>query len=425
VADPYWVQRSPKSVLCVPIISQGNLIGILYLENHLTVGALAGDRQNVVQLIAAQAAISLENAQLYRTLEQRVAERTDELSQALTDLQTTQTELIQSEKMAALGQLTASVAHEINTPLGVIRGATDNMVATFRTSLRQWPEFMQSLTPPQQQDFLALVEAALQTPQSLSTREERHLRRQWQAELTAQAIPNAARLADQLSRLGLQSALPSRRESPLETYASILQAPNGSDLLEMANTLVLQQQSARSIQQEVDRAAKIVFALKTYSYQNDQGEKSRVAITEGLEVALTLYQNRLKQGIEVIRRYDETPPLLCNPDELTQVWVNLIDNAIYAMEQQGTLEIAVTQAGDRLVVAITDSGGGISPEIQARIFEPFFTTKPRGEGSGLGLDIVRQIVEKHTGEIQVQSSPGGTTFSVTLPLPGSQLGELP
>jgi PAS domain S-box-containing protein len=555
ISDRYMLRCRPKSILCIPILKQGKLIGILYLENSLTAGAFTSDRVEVLNSLCSQAAISLENSHLYqqlanysKTLEQQVEERTQTLrtsearyrtlaetspvgifrndnsggmiyanqrwheitgltkvesigdgwlqcihpdwrdrlfnewdyitqegshhyiesclqmpdgtikwvyyqaqpekdaqgniigyvgcltditdlkqteaaleqlnqtlKRTLTDLQTTQAELIQAEKMAALGQLTASVAHEINTPLGVIRGATDNMIAAFRTSLRQWPEFMQSLTPSQQQDFLALVEAALQTQQPISTREERHLRRQWQAELTAQAIPNAARLADQLSRLGLRSALPSRRESPLGAYASILQAPNGTDLLEMANTLVLQQQSARSIQQEVDRAAKIVFALKTYSYQNDQGEQSRVAITEGLEVALTLYQNRLRQGIEVIRRYDETPPLLCNPDELTQVWVNLIDNAIYAMEQQGTLEIAVTQAGDRLVVAITDSGGGISPEIQARIFEPFFTTKPRGEGSGLGLDIVHQIVVKHGGEIQVASQPGRTTFTVQFP----------
>jgi predicted ATPase/signal transduction histidine kinase/serine/threonine protein kinase len=408
--DPYWQRSAPQSILAVPILKQGHFIGLVYLENFLTVGAFGSNRQELVQLIAAQAAISLENAQFYSTLEQKVADRTQELSQALTDLQTTQTELIQSEKMAALGQLTASVAHEINTPLGVIRGATDNMLATFSTSLQQLPEVMQSLTPQQQQDFMALVKAALQNQQPLSTREERRLRQQLQADLTAQAIPNAATIAAQLSRLQL-------RPSP-HAYGSILAAPNGTDLLAMANSLVLQQQSVRSIQQEVDRAAKIVFALKTYSYQNSTGEKSRVNLIDSLEVALTLYQNRLNQGIGVIRRYEDVPSILCNPDELTQVWVNLIDNAIYAMGPRGVLEIGVAQAGDRLVVEIIDSGQGIAAEAQAKIFQPFHTTKPRGEGSGLGLDIVRQIVEHHDGEVRVQSQPGCTIFSVTLPLNG-------
>jgi predicted ATPase/GAF domain-containing protein len=202
--DPYWQRSAPQSILAVPILKQGHFTGLVYLENSLTVRAFGSDRQELVQLIAAQAAISLENAQLYRTLEQKVADRTQELSQALTDLQTTQTELIQSEKMAALGQLTASVAHEINTPLGVIRGATDNMLATFSTSLQQLPEVMQSLTPQQRQDFMALVTAALQNQQPFSTREERHLRRQWQAALTAQGLSNAATIASQLSWLQVQ-----------------------------------------------------------------------------------------------------------------------------------------------------------------------------------------------------------------------------
>ncbi|WP_330485517.1 sensor histidine kinase [Tumidithrix elongata] len=181
--------------------------------------------------------------------------------------------------------------------------------------------------------------------------------------------------------------------------------------------LVLQHQSTRSIQQEVDRAAKIVFALKAYSHQSQSDEKCLAKITDGIEVALTLYHNRLKQGIQVIRRYDsQLPEILCNPDELTQVWVNLIDNAIYAMGQQGTLEVGVKQQADRAIVEITDSGCGISLDMQAKIFEPFVTSKARGEGSGLGLDIVRQIIQKHNGEIQVRSQSGRTTFTVILPL---------
>jgi signal transduction histidine kinase len=114
----------------------------------------------------------------------------------------------------------------------------------------------------------------------------------------------------------------------------------------------------------------------------------------------------------------ELPSILCNPDELTQVWVNLIDNAIYAMGAVGTLTIMVREEAEFLAVAIMDSGRGIPPEVQPHIFAPFFTTKPRGEGSGLGLDIVRQIVQKQGGTIQAQSQPGQTTFTVQLPMAG-------
>jgi signal transduction histidine kinase len=124
----------------------------------------------------------------------------------------------------------------------------------------------------------------------------------------------------------------------------------------------------------------------------------------------------LKQGIEVIRKYEPVPDLLCDPDALTQVWVNLIDNAIYAIDKTGTLEIAIAQQAGKVIVEITNSGAEIPDEIMSRLFEPFFTTKPRGEGSGLGLDIVRQILRKHDGDIQVSSQNEQVTFSVIIPL---------
>ena len=179
--------------------------------------------------------------------------------------------------------------------------------------------------------------------------------------------------------------------------------------------MVLQYQFTNNIQQEVDRAAKIVFALKTYSHRSESGEKSPTQISDGIEIALTLYQSRLKQGIEVIRKYEPVPDLICDPDALTQVWVNLIDNAIYAIGKAGTLEIAIASRAGQIVVEITNSGAEIPEEIRLRLFEPFFTTKPRGEGSGLGLDIVRQIVQKHGGDIQVSSQTGKTKFSISLP----------
>ncbi|MEP0850060.1 MULTISPECIES: sensor histidine kinase [Cyanophyceae] len=139
-------------------------------------------------------------------------------------------------------------------------------------------------------------------------------------------------------------------------------------------------------------------------------------VTEGIDVVLTIYQNMLKQGIEVIKKYQQVPPILCYAEELNQVWTNLLHNAIQAMSNRGRLEISVFEENRQLVVQLTDSGSGIPPEIKERIFDPFFTTKPAGEGSGLGLDIVRKIVDKHQGKIDVSSQPGRTTFSVLLPI---------
>ena len=373
---------------------------------------MLGTHTDISDRKAAEALLQKQAKQLEKytqTLEQRVEERTQELSQALSNLQSTQAGLIQSEKMAALGQITASVAHEVNTPLGVIRAATGNIIEASNACLQQLPQIMQSLTSQQQAEFIALVNVAIQKPQSLSTKEERQLRRQLQSELDSQGLADASGIANQLSQMQLGS--------DLHLYQSILQAPNCYDILQVAYKLFLQHQSIRSIQQEVDRAAKIVFALKTYSHRSsDGGENSLIQISDGIEIALTLYQSRLKQGVEVIRKYEPVPELLCNPDELTQVWVNLIDNAIYAIGKTGTLEIAIAPQAGQVVVEITNSGAAIPDEIISRLFEPFFTTKPRGEGSGLGLDIVRQIVQKHDGEIQVSSQSGRTTFSLYFPL---------
>jgi two-component system NtrC family sensor kinase len=124
----------------------------------------------------------------------------------------------------------------------------------------------------------------------------------------------------------------------------------------------------------------------------------------------------LKKGIEVNRNYEEIPKVNCYPDELNQVWTNLIHNSIQAMGNEGTLDVSIKSQKETVQIIITDSGSGIPEEIVGNIFDPFFTTKPAGEGSGLGLDIVKKIVDKHDGEIFVKSRTGKTSFTVTLPL---------
>jgi signal transduction histidine kinase len=130
----------------------------------------------------------------------------------------------------------------------------------------------------------------------------------------------------------------------------------------------------------------------------------------------------MKHGIELIKEFEPVPQLMCYPDELNQVWTNIIHNAIQAMDNKGILAIKLRSDENFIRICITDSGKGIPESIKDRIFEPFFTSKPKGEGSGLGLDIVKKIIEKHNGMIKVESKPGKTTFCISLPI-NSKMGE--
>ncbi|MEK0190920.1 MAG: GAF domain-containing protein [Oscillatoriales cyanobacterium] len=407
-ADSYIIQHQPKSVLCLPIQHQGKPSAILYLENNLVTNAFTPDRLAVLNILASQAAISIENAQLYANLETKVEERTQELSQALNTLQSTQDELIQSEKMAALGQLVAGVAHEINTPLGAICSSVGSIGDFLSQNLNQLPSFFQSLSPQRQQQFIEMLERSQQNTTTVSGRERRQLRKAIVSQLQAQGIAEADTVANLLLDLGICDRL--------EPFISIFQDAECDNFLKTVRQFVRLQESTRDIKTASERATKIVFALKTYARFNQTGETIEANIIDGVEVILTLYQNQLKQGIEVIRNYQELPKISCYFDELNQVWTNLIHNSLQAMNNRGTLTIDAREENGSIMVSITDSGSGIPEEVKAKIFQPFFTTKPPGEGSGLGLDIVRKIVEKHGGVIEFKSIPGQTTFTVSLPI---------
>ncbi|MEQ9484526.1 trifunctional serine/threonine-protein kinase/ATP-binding protein/sensor histidine kinase [Coleofasciculus sp. F4-SAH-05] len=405
--DPYIQAHQTQSVLCAPLLNQGQLSGIVYLENNLATDAFTPDRLEVLQILSGQAAIAIDNARLYHTLEQNVAARTQELKNTLDSLKATQDELIQSEKMAALGQLIAGIAHEINTPLGAIRSSAGNISKFLIQILEQLPTLFQSLSPEEGQDFLKMLQRSLQNESDLTAKEERKRRRVLVRQLEAEDIQNADTLADTLVDMGIYENI--------EEFFPLLKRPDSSHLLETAYKLSGLQRGTQTINTATERASKVVFALKTYSRYDESGVMIPANLTAGIETVLTLYQNQLKHGINVIRNYDELPLILCYADELNQVWTNLIHNALQAIDNKGTLTINVKQQDQQINVSITDSGKGIPPEIQAKIFQPFFTTKSAGEGSGLGLDIVKKIIEKHQGKIDVESIPGKTTFTVSLP----------
>jgi PAS domain S-box-containing protein len=386
---------------------------IVPLEMHSK--PIFDEKNNIIYSITAFTDITARKqadklvADYNRTLEAQVADRTQELSQAIHNLQATQQELIQSEKMAALGQLVAGVAHEINTPLGAIRSSVENLADFFNQDISEIVDLLHQLSPESYLDLLALLPKPNQQSISLSNREKRQVKKALIRQLSDNFVQNPETVADTLVDIGINDNI--------ESILPLLQDPKSSDILHLAYQLATLQKSTNTIITATDRAAKVVFALKRYSRYNSAGEKLLAQITEGIETILTLYHNQLKHGIEVVKNYQaELPELLCYPDELNQVWTNLIHNAIQAMSNCGILTIEVRQENQSILVSVTDSGKGIPPEILPRIFEPFFTTKPPGEGSGLGLDIVGKIVEKHSGKIEVKSVPGQTTFTVSIPI---------
>jgi signal transduction histidine kinase len=165
------------------------------------------------------------------------------------------------------------------------------------------------------------------------------------------------------------------------------------------------------------RIVELVKALKTYTYM-DQAPVQSVDVREGLDNTLIILHNKLKRGVTVVREYAEDLPVIqAFASELNQVWTNIIDNAIDAMDGKGHLVIRARQEDSWVVVEVEDDGPGIPAEIQSKIFDPFFTTKGPGEGTGLGLNISRSlIVQKHQGELVVDSEPGRTCFTVRIPM---------
>ena len=329
------------------------------------------------------------------------------LSQTLDNLKATQQELIQSEKMATLGQLIAGVAHEINTPLGAIQSSVENIATFLNQTLEHLPTFFKEICLEHQQDFFALLKKSIQHETFLSSKEKRQLRKTMVRQLEEHRVEDATMIADTLVEMGICDNI--------EAFLPLLKAPKSQTILNTAYQLASLQKSTQTIMAASERAAKVVFALKSFARYDSSGEKVPTNLIEGIETVLTLYHNQL-HGIEIIKNYAQLPPVWGYPAELNQVWTNIIHNALQAMSYKGTLKIDVNEQDNHAIINITDSGLGIPDEIKQKIFEPFFTTKPTGEGCGLGLDTVKRIIDKHNGKITVESVVGKTTLTVYIPI---------
>ncbi|MGD0755069.1 MAG: AAA family ATPase [Bacteroidales bacterium] len=367
--DDYILHNQSKSLFCMPLIYQNKLSGILYLENNLITGAFTSERVEILKMLSGQIVVSIENARLYknleeynRNLEEKVEKRTaeislkneqlniqkEELNTTLDNLKYSQVQLVQSEKMASLGQLVAGIAHEINNPVNFISAGVDSLSNNLE-EIRQVIEIYHKITARN-------VNIKLKEIEELKER------------------------------------------------------VNYKEAIREINKLI------DSIKNGAKRTTEIVRGLRTFS-RLDEDILKMADIHEGIDSTLILLHNKYKNRIEIVKNYSDLPFIECYPGQLNQVFMNILSNAVDAIDEKGTITISTSISGESVKVSIKDTGYGIHENLKTKIFDPFFTTKGVGKGTGLGLSISQSIIEKHKGTISFKSEQGnGTVFIITLPL---------
>lgn len=329
-------------------------------------------------------------------------------------LKTSYTKLMNSEKLAVLGQISAGVAHEVNTPLSAIKSSAEESSIAYFEAVAKLPLMIKQMEGEDKDTFVEFLTSVNPSGQALSTKEEREKRKYLKGKLEDLGIENARFISDRLVQVGIYDTTPQ-----MESLAKL---PHFEGLVMIVYNLLNQQKNNETIKLAVEKASRIVKALKTYLHTSGSDEPEITDIKENIDTVLTIYHNRLKQGIKVVKNYEDVPEVEVHPDQLNQVWTNLIVNAVQAMDNEGTLTIGVRRENEHICVSIQDTGKGIPKEIQQKIFNPFFTTKVSGEGTGLGLDIIKRILDDHSAQISFDSKVGvGTTFYVKIPTNNSTL----
>ena len=317
------------------------------------------------------------------------------------------------ERLASLGTMAAGLAHELNNPAAAARRAADQLTEALQAIGAALAAFVEAGVERADAERLlglqrqALAQAAAAT--ALDTLDASDAEEELLARLRALGIEEPWRLAEPLAAAGVDQLW-------LDRIAELAGPATGAALRWVAATLTAGRLAAE-LQESTERMSALVGAVKSYAYM-DRGGLVEVDLHEGLETTLTVLGYKLKHtSIELVRDYDRTlPKLTVRGSELNQVWTNLLDNAIDALGEQGTITIATIADGDCAVVEITDDGPGVPEDVAGRILDPFFTTKDVGQGTGLALATARRIVvDRHDGSLTLVSTPGRTTFRVRLP----------
>jgi signal transduction histidine kinase/predicted CoA-binding protein len=328
-------------------------------------------------------------------------------------LRSTEIVLRQSEKMAQLGTMTAGIAHELNNPAAAMgRGAAqlEDSIDRLRKTTLQLSK--NNLTAAQQKALDTLENLAREQarqPSDLDPLARSDLQDQIEMWLDEHEIDDGWELAPILVELNYH-------EEQLDQLVDVFQSGNLNEVIHWLEAVYNTYRLLQEIIQGTSHMSEIIKSLKSYVYL-DQAPMQTIDVHESLDNTLIMMRAKLKSGVQVRREYDaDLPHILAFGSELNQVWTNLIDNAVDAMDGKGELVLRTRHEDDWVFVEFQDNGPGIPPEIQPKLFSPFFTTKSMGKGTGLGLNISYNIAKKHGGEIRVTSQPGMTCFQVCLPV---------
>jgi signal transduction histidine kinase len=321
-------------------------------------------------------------------------------------LKQSQEEVVKKEKMAVIGVLVSGIAHEINNPLGAIKASVDNLNYLFSDDLLQ---HLISLSNDDLKTVIGLYNQFHQLPK-YTTLEQRRYTKKLSEELQQQ-LPEHLNYSD-TARLLVEIGMVSLNTETI----LLLSKTNFYQILKALRVLINIKRSMETINEGAVKGARIIRALGVYSYNSSQNQKHLFNLNDNINNVVTLLWNKIKNKATIINSIPEDLEISGYEDELSQVWLNIINNALQACQTQCEILIGYERQDNVHLITLSNNGPKIPKDIIGRIFDEFFTTKRRGEGTGLGLNIVRKIVEKHGGEIFCTSDDNFTTFTIKLPL---------
>jgi signal transduction histidine kinase len=397
--EPVTRQVAPTWMGAITTLTETGFAGEMRAATHVRIAVIGPE--DFTRLALSQRSVHRRVMRAVRTVSARVASREQN-----------------RERLASLGTMAAGLAHELNNPAAAARRAAADLAEALDVLASTIGLFVESGIERDQAEELVVMQrqaiegaASRGTLAALDAADAEDSLLEWLERL---GVAEPWRLTEPLVAAGIDAAW-------LDRLAKVAGSASSAAVAWIAASLTARGLAAEIVE-STDRMGKLVKAIKAYAFM-DRGELVETDIHEGLETTLVVLGHKLKHtSIEIRREYDRSlPKLTLRGPELNQVWTNLLANAIEALGESGTIEIATARDGVCARVDIIDNGPGIPEEIRDRVFDPFFTTKDVGEGTGLGLDTARRILtERLGGSIELESTPGRTAFHIWLPLDGAE-----
>ena len=394
----YWLELYIQPVLNEKGIAEG------FMAIEIDITDRIEKEQLIKQYISEIEERQKEIKDINTNLEIKVAEKTKDLELSIEQIQKSQQELIKKEKLATLGLLVAGIAHEVNTPLGAIKASAENLDYLFSK------DFFDVINKVSLTDFRQALEfyVSLKDLNSPDTISQRKYAKTIQEKLNLNypQIPNAFALSKELAIIGFDDIS--------NEATRLLQQENFNEIIRTVRLLLNIQRSLKTISDGALKSSKIIKALNVYSHSSDQTQQSIFKLKDNVDNIIALLWNKIKNNSSVKNNIPENIEISGFEDDLSQVWTNIINNALQASNNKCNIVFDYLEESTHHLITIKNDGPQIPEEVIGRVFDEFFTTKKRGEGTGLGLNIVKNIIEKHQGKINCTSSEKETLFLIRL-----------